>query len=75
MIWGIVFKMTKVVALGGKYKTVSSFLSQAMADPTITNVVMITFHDNGESEFAQFECSRMQLSFASIVIAREAMGE
>ena len=65
--------MSKVTALGGKHKTVSSFLSQAMADPTITNVAILTFHDNGDSEFAHFECTRQQLAFASLVIGKHAM--
>lgn len=60
--------MSKVVALGGKHKSVPSLLSQAMADPTITNVVIVTFHDNGDSETAHFECNRQQLAYASLAI-------
>jgi hypothetical protein len=64
--------MTKVVALGGKHKSPSSLLSQAMADPTVKNVVVFTFHDNGESEVAHFECTRQQLAWASLSIGRMA---
>lgn len=60
--------MSKVVAIGGKHKSVPSLLSQAMADPTITNAVIVTFHENGESEVAHFECTRQQLAYAAFAI-------
>lgn len=62
--------MTKVVALGGKHKSVPSLLSQAMADETIKNVVIVTFHENGDSELAHFECTRAQLAYASLVVGK-----
>lgn len=65
--------MTKVVALGGKHKSAPSLLSQAMSDETITNVCIVTFHDNSDSEFAHFECTRQQLAYASLVIGRHAV--
>ncbi len=66
--------MSKVVALGGKHKSVSSLLSQAMADETVKNVVVVTFHENGECELAHFECTCQQLAYASVLIADFAMG-
>lgn len=60
--------MSKVVAIGGKHKSVPSLLSQAMADTTIQNVVIATFHDNGDCEVAHFECTRQQLAYASLAI-------
>lgn len=60
--------MSKVVALGGKHKSVPSLLSQAMADPSIKNVVIVTFHENGDCETAHFECTRQQLAYASMAV-------
>lgn len=57
--------MTKVVALGDKHKSVPSLLSQAMADETIKNVVIVTFHENGDCETAQFQRTRQQIAYAS----------
>ena len=60
--------MSKVVALGGKHKSVSSLLSQAMADATVKNCVIVTFHENGDCETAQFECTRQQLAYAALCV-------
>ena len=46
--------MSKVIALHGKHKSSSSLLSQAMADQSVINVVVFTFHENGDSEVAHF---------------------
>ena len=67
--------MSKVVALGGKHKSVPSLLSQAMADPTIKNVCIVTFHENGDSETAHFECTREQMAFASLAMGRMAFDD
>lgn len=67
--------MSKVVAIGGKHKSASSFLSQAMADQTVKNVVIFTFHENGETEFAHFECTHQQLAWAALCIQQQAYGD
>lgn len=60
--------MSKVIPIGGKHKSVPSLLSQAMADPTVKNVVIVTFHENGDCETAQFECTRQQLAYAALCV-------
>ena len=65
--------MSKVVAIGGKHRSVPSLLSQAMADSTIKTCCLITFHENGESEIAHFECTRQQLAYASVIMANFAL--
>lgn len=67
--------MGKVVALGGKHKSVSSLLSQAVADETVKNVIIMTFHENGDYETAHFECSRQQMAWASLCVSRMAFEE
>jgi hypothetical protein len=66
---------SKVVALGGKHKSVSSLLSQAMADPTVKNVIIMTFHDDGACETAHFECTRQQMAWASLCVGRMAFDD
>ena len=67
--------MSNIVALGGKHKSASSLLAEIMNDQACKRVVLMTFDGDGNAGFAHFECTRQEMAFASLAIAKHAMNE
>lgn len=65
--------MSKIVALGGKHKSVQSLLAEMMGDDQITSCVVMGFTNDGNSKFAHFNVARKEMAFAACVFQHHAV--
>ena len=62
----------KITPLGGKHKSASSLLAEAMNDPNAKRAVVFTFDGEGNMGFGQFGVTRSEMAYASVIAARHA---
>jgi hypothetical protein len=65
--------MSKVVALGGKHKSVQSLLAEMMGDDEIQSCVVMGFTKDGNTKFAHFEVTRKEMAFAACIFQHHAI--
>ena len=65
--------MGELRAIRGEFESPKAMLHDIAGDETIKAFVILTIHEDGVSTFAQIGCTRKDLAFASIVLARNAL--
>jgi len=65
--------MSKIVALGGKHKSVKSLLAEMMGDEEISSCVVMGITKDGNTKFAHFDVTRKEMAFAACVFQHHAI--
>jgi hypothetical protein len=56
--------MTKVVPLGGKHKSVKSFLAEMMGREDLGAVIVFAFTNDGDMIWGHYEVTRERMAYA-----------
>lgn len=67
--------MSKVHPLGGKHKSASSMLAEAMADLDCKRALVFWFDDSGNMKYGHFEVTRKETAYAAAVALQIAVEE